>query len=671
VLNLYVFTINQIYLCQAQQSPTLDLINDCFRFVTGFFEVISTSAPHIYKSALLLSPRMSTIWKLYQPLSNPLIRVIQGVPNLWDPSIVNKKIPHVSMAVFAWSPCSRFIAIGMHWSQDVKILDAVTLEQLYTLPHTNSTGLPKELVFSPDGHLLAEQFSGIGCHQYVCWDLQTGGLISTIPLENYSWSVKHSASYSGCGTMLRVLRKTFTSSCIYTYNILSGMCMSSYKFDHPITGMIWTHSENPQYVVCGSESITIWELGTTPNHMPTKINSLPIPDNPHNMDCLLSPSFSQVAYIDHHHQRVMVWDIQHCKILLDSADAQDATNMTFSSDDHFFACGTSGPELYLWKQSPSGYLLHQKFLSSTGPTKLIISPDSGSIVAFSDSMLHLWHISNSPTSPSNVPTQAPQHTPAGFIVDFSSDERFVAVRGKLGKGINVLNLKSGHLQLAIDTVVEVYAMRMLGSTITACCHDGKVIAWDIPAGNHVINTRVDAQSSVQTFVSEHLVLSGKDFWMSISPDLSSIAVVKYRVLSVSLQLYDIHTGKLFTINRPTQYQSYLPALEYIPPGYVIWCDPAEKKLHWWEIARDAESNIIGVTDFRPAEDPPKGFQIPWNSSHGYQVTYDGWILSPNGQRLLWLPPHWRGDESTRRWSGKFLALLHGELPEAVILELEV
>jgi hypothetical protein len=36
-----------------------------------------------------------------------------------------------------------------------------------------------------------------------------------------------------------------------------------------------------------------------------------------------------------------------------------------------------------------------------------------------------------------------------------------------------------------------------------------------------------------------------------------------------------------------------------------------------------------------------------------------------------LPPLWQSFESVDRvWNGKFLALLHGSLPEPVILELE-
>ena len=56
------------------------------------------------------------------------------------------------------------------------------------------------------------------------------------------------------------------------------------------------------------------------------------------------------------------------------------------------------------------------------------------------------------------------------------------------------------------------------------------------------------------------------------------------------------------------------------------------------------------------------------SNHDYEVTDDGWVLSPSRKRLLWLPHRWRSKEEHRRWDGRFLGLLDGQLAEVVILE---
>ncbi|KAF9783988.1 hypothetical protein BJ322DRAFT_1125496, partial [Thelephora terrestris] len=64
----------------SEEASLLGLTNDSFRFVMGFFDIISTSAPHIYHSALLLSPKESIVKKHYGPQVYPLVKVICGVP---------------------------------------------------------------------------------------------------------------------------------------------------------------------------------------------------------------------------------------------------------------------------------------------------------------------------------------------------------------------------------------------------------------------------------------------------------------------------------------------------------------------------------------------------------------------------------------------------------------
>jgi len=556
------------------------------------------------------------------------------VPNLWDPSVANKGFSN-EVGAAAWSPCSRFIALGIGQGSTVKILDAATLGELYTLSHTSGNRHYEGLIFSPDGHFLTVLFSGhLISLNLVIWDVQTGGQISDIQpsdLIRDIWERGYTpriASYSRCGTMLGVLQRSPSSSCINTYKILSGTLISSYKFDHPIAGMIWTHSEYPQYTVLGTESITIWEVGPTPGHVSTVVDSLHIPYKLLSEDFLLSPSFSRIAFV--YQQRVQVWDTQHHKILLNSVDVQDAMTMTFSSDGHFFASGTSGPEVYLWKESPNGYLLHQKLIPSTEPTVPVISPDRGSIVTFGGPMVHLWHIADSPTSPSDIPTQAPQATRGVYVLDFSPDKKLVAVTGKLKKGIDVLDLESSTLQWAVDMVARARSVRMLGSTLIAYCHDGSTITWDLPAGDHTLSTRGNIQKSVQTTVSKHLIPFESVTKISISPDLSKIATINDTRDQVDLKVYNMNTGKLLASDKRNASSSmcdlyWLPSLGYSPDGSEIWYAPDDDSRFQWGIVEDRKSGITRLEYFGSSRGPHGRFL--WDSSHGYQVMDNGWILS--------------------------------------------
>ena len=143
---------------------------------------------------------------------------------------------------------------------------------------------------------------------------------------------------------------------------------------------------------------------------------------------------------------------------------------------------------------------------------------------------------------------------------------------------------------------------------------------------------------------------------SISPDLSYIATIE--LLEFSPRIYEISTGKcLENIESVTG-----DRLWFTPDGQEVWCN-TDNGVKGWAIVK---SDLLGQTELQPIEHQPE--EYPWKSSSGYEVTHDGWVLSPSGKQLLWLPPHWQSKEIHRQWNGQFLALLHPDLPEIVILE---
>jgi len=633
-----------------QESPTLDLTNDCFRFVTGFFEVISISAPHIYHSALLLSPKTSIVQTLYGSHPHPLARVIQGVPSSWDPSIANIRLPS-DIEAAAWSSCNRFIAIARRLSSEIAILDAVTLEQLHTMHPPEESITWSELILSPDSHLLTGYSNWNQC--IVSWDLQTGGLISNTSTRE--WCV--SMSCSGCGTMLGALFE----NTITIYNTVSGTQISSHSVPKSVFSTIWTHGECFQFATLESGFITIWEVSFTSSHAPTEIGFLSAPENFSSHGFVFLPTLSQLGFILH--RRVLVWDALHQKILLDSGDAKFPRKLSFSPDGHFFICETLGPGFHLWKESPSGYLPHQKFVSGTGVGNPIVSPDGESIISFGGSVLRVFHTTNSSTSPPSISNQT-SHNAEGFLLEFSPDESLVAFTQRSGSTVTVLDVKSSNPLLVIDTGVKIYGMRVTGSSVIVV-GDGKIITWDLPVGELVLNTRGDITNSVQTTTFEQSAFVWKPYG-SISPDLNHIAVGGLELLGAeNLAIYDMHTGKLLVATR-----SYGHQPGFTPGGHEVWDAMVSGKVDQWAIVKDNGSNLTRLEPLRKAEEPPSSF--PWHSSLGYQVTDDGWILNSSGEHLLWLPHQWRtGYKIDWRWSRNFLALLCGELPEAVILELGV
>ena len=154
-------------------------------------------------------------------------------------------------------------------------------------------------------------------------------------------------------------------------------------------------------------------------------------------------------------------------------------------------------------------------------------------------------------------------------------------------------------------------------------------------------------------------------FISISPDFNYLAITQPLFLrSADLALYDLSSRK----------REYLTSVSWTGNVSVPWLTSERQLLYLdgsdvmgWSITGDGESSSIGLEEL-PATTarPPGGF--PWESSCGYEVTDDEWVLNSAGGRLLWLPHYWRSGGVNRKWHGRFLGLLQHELPEAVILE---
>ena len=104
---------------------------------------------------------------------------------------------------------------------------------------------------------------------------------------------------------------------------------------------------------------------------------------------------------------------------------------------------------------------------------------------------------------------------------------------------------------------------------------------------------------------------------------------------------------------------------FAPDGCSVWCAWDGGATEVWRVGGQDGVKFSGR--IAGLECLPAGY--PWESSCGYEVTDDWWILDPDGKRLLMLPPPWQSNVVPRVWKGQFLAFLHRGLPGPVILEL--
>ena len=477
--------------------------------MTGYFEIINTSAPHIYHSALVFTPQKSIVRDLYKSHARPFTRVVHGLPMSWDETTAAATYPS-RIGAAAWSPCDRFIAIAWDGTMKIEVLDPVTLQRLQTLEHLQGQPIstsPMALAFSPDSRILTCFGAGSSDRKLfvVSWDLQTGGVASAI-----EWQGEHdiigtpSITYLADGRTVGVRYGNLAyDDSILVFDVASGVYMHSHSLNKSITPTndIWTHGECLRFTTFGSKTITIWEVGLTSDAIPTEVKTLPAPEDVDLEHCNPRRPFLSLVHKGQLEEgvrvqflptscrlalnprgKVMVWDAQNSKYLLRCTDTKFQRWMTFSSDGRFFACLAVGEGVYLWKESSTGYMLHQILAFNITISCPLLSRNGESIVAFGGTTIRLWHTKRyTPPPPSSVSTQAPQ-TVKAFVLDFSPDGMLAAIARQGGEAVTVLNLKSGVPQLTIDTGAGVDGLGVIGNAVTVI-GDGKFIAWDLPTGD--------------------------------------------------------------------------------------------------------------------------------------------------------------------------------------------
>ena len=564
----------------------------------------------------------------------------------------------------------------------VDILDSATLQRLQSLRFPGDIFLPSEpLVFSPDSRMLTTFIRDkrpAAAWFVVSWDLQTGGVVSTI-----EWNGPRDTevgnthiTYSTDGKMVAVFSRCGSSTIISIYDVVAGVCMHDVYHGArmnpdlfsgtPYVYKVWTHGELLRFATPGPTGITIWEVGFAPGATPAEVETLSFPDDTFGSIVFNPGNQIQTAQAEFHPAScrlaffgaggtLLVWDARASKFLLHHTGIDFRTSMTFSPDACLFACATAESEVYLWKESPTGYTHFEKLTPIAQHSGPRFSRNGESIITFSNSTIQLWHTKNFATATSNVLVQAPQHTGEDFVLEFLPDRSLAVAMRKKAKTVTVLDLKSGVPRLTIDTSIELYGLKLIGDTIVAIGHD-RAITWNLPGENFPPNARMNVEDSIRTIRFRN-VDYGVTFAASISLDFRYIALAGYDGEGDFLGVYCTSTGRAIRV------KVFARALRFAPGGHDIWCATQGNEAKVFAIIEDALEHTKTVADI---EDGSWGCP-----SRGCKVTNDGWILGAGEKRLLMLPPLWQSLGSVDRvWNGKFIALLHGTLPEPVILELE-
>jgi len=665
--------------------------------VTEFFEVINTSATHIYTSALALTPISSIVRKLYSRYVPQSPRVVIGLPTSWDPRIANVMLSN-QYPDAAWSPCGRFVAVST--STGVEIRDSTTLEKLSALESPMSLSLSAvTITYSPNGRLLACACTRPFSFEMAIaiWDIQTGGIVKAI--HGGEPGYPRSMLYSSDGKMLSVAcGKTPYKCTVYTFDTTSGERGCSGELGSEFDPVFWMEKDSIRFASsnrdCDDLYIETWEITSTANGHPTKIDSLHVRHefDSDNHQVFFSPASLRVAIVSVN--STVIRDARNSNILLEASASRTLGSYAghFSSDGNLFVC-TEKQEVHIWKATSEGYIPWARFpvrFSTTAGGAFVLSPDSGSIVGWGLGIMEVWKVDH-------LINPKPSGQPSDFwgshLVAFSTNGTHVAIGRASSSIVTVVNLHSGASELVSEVDLGIVDIKMVDNTVFAL-RGMEVVSWVTDSGSceeeyseegrseedHSEEERGIRRAGADQSLNVVKMLHDWDLDPRLLDDQCRNAISTWANIMV---LFDADTGaRLVYYDAPFRFRDF----RFSPDGRQLWVSyvytkddvyegdvsclaDGEAPEEGLEIVEDEETEEFTFVPLPGDARPP---DYPWKSSEGYKI--DGvaiqWVLDRDERRLLWLPPHWRTtNEKTWRWNGDFLVLRKGMLPEPVIIQL--
>ena len=576
----------------AKDKRLLDVAQDCFQFVTKFFEVINVSAVHIYHSALELCPVSSVVRELYYHRRITLSpEVVIGTPDSWDPTIgISGKDDYIGLPI--WSPCGRFIAAQTR--KAVEIRNQLTLELITILQPTETIPLlTGPLAYSPDGRSIACA-SDIAI---IIWDIQTGGVAKEIKCGADNVSLVWSLDGGTICTIYSEDREAFT---VHTYNVSSGTMSSPGTLRSGDSPHLWTVDKSFRVMTTERSgyhigTIDIFEVGSTL----ARIQSFSPP--------LLNASTISFSPTVHHisisgDNTLCIFNIQNSENLLIATGY--FLSHYFSSDGCLFAASKESA-IHVWKRVSNSYAVSGTFqCQGLSNPSLQLSLTPSSILGHSGDILRMWRVHRLPVS---FETQL-QH-----YVGLSRSGTRVATARELEDTVTIIDLLTQAPPQFIDTDIPIEGLVITGKVLLVAGL-GKLVAWLLTEEGLVDGVigdrRVGISDAIWTIPLSLLVFSVEGQLGVINQDGNA------------LHVYHTETGEVLCPTRTPQ--------KYYGNHWYYPNDPLRGR-HYL-----CYHNLCNT----PPEDS-------WQISQ--PALREGWVKDSKGKHRFWVPVEWRTDWDPADW----------------------
>jgi hypothetical protein len=619
---------------------------DCFYFVTKFFEVIKLSAPHIYHSALELSPQSAIVRKLYHHHhSHTMPRVVRGVPRSWNQPLTIKTNHKFS----TWSPCGKSLAVAT--PDDVEIWDVLTLGKHSTLQPANPSHKlwdiseqnipehsPDGIAYSPDGHFLACYSSSSAI--IIIWEIQTGGVVNVIECGAIGTTLK-SLVWSFDGKTIGAIFVGGQGWLVGVCDVTLGVMMSSGTLQSLCKPYLWPHDKSLRVLATsgyGQINFTIYEVG--PALPRVKLFSIMLSTHSVPQTISFSPTTHHISIVTNEHT-LLVFNNQNEEVLGQTNSfhgncfSPDGSHLVVSGEDyvHVWQCQ---PTLYdLWRRIPfrhdSGHLPQGSRFSSTSLSMLILREGSLEVVHLDD-------------LEANLPTD-----PICQYGKISTYGTYIVTADQGGHTITITNLHSQIPSQLIDVPCPIDGLALTGSILLV---EGKhkVIAWRL-----TIEGAVDEAFGDKGVVSRDSSSKLEDrcykTWSCGQKTCGAVG----SLVTGDTGIIQFHDSHFVCYNTDTGECHESVPIQVPPPPTYQHNFTDNHSIH----------TLLQYHNFCERNDLPKDNQPA--STPSYE---EGWVKYPEGvhQYRFWLPAHWMANfEDDAYWFNDITTLwLHGS--ELVVIK---
>ena len=448
----------------------------------------------------------------------------------------------------------------------------------------------------------------------------------------------------------------FSKLQVCTYDLLKGTKSPKTKFpwsnNHQL-GAHWTHEDSLQFAtsfeIDGHVLIEIRELQQTSHPLPV-VESFHLPLQRGEF------SFSSVSFHASFVTKadLVILDVRDLRILLEVKAAQSPFIPPghFSSDGHFFVCGTEEPRIFVWENGSTGYGPWSNLRPRLLFKGLSFSPTTSSILTWGQQGIQVLNPDNQSAflSPSEA---GHHHRHHNHLVAYSVDGALTATTRQKDHIIKILDNLSGSPCQLIDTGMEILDIKIVDNTICMASSCG-LVWWDLETGGRVHGAQdvINKTTAIDPTVG-HLALSHDCSQIAFAVQKTDLYLWREGLPPVRVSLHNYEA-------RASDESLNIINIQSSPNRRGLWLLASTSRTHSILGSRTryfpVELEIREDQNFRNVTRRSSNSPWPWANlfSCGYRIGVGSkeWVVDPEGRKILWLPPSWRAKNvEDVRWNG--------------------